>query len=813
MYSKNKFLFLIFLPLILLYIAGVWASEEGENIALGKPYDFSDGPNYSLCTDPDDIIQLTDGEYVDGYFWTMLGTVGWIRKPVVSITIDLGKVEPIRGVSFNTAARNPAGVQWPRAIGVFVSDDGKDYYFAGELLTMHEGDFPSSTEYQIQRFKTCRLETKGRYVRFTVMAVGNYIFTDEIEVYRGSVEYLSKSPGIKISDFPKYISESAVENEIKKRIKRDIAEARKIVNQSSLSQTEKKNLIAELTVLDAENLKSSIKAGDDFKAIIPLNPLHERVFEVVARLRRAEGAEELIIWKKNRWEMLLPTEQPSGDDLLSELDVVLMSNEYRSKTFNITNNSSKKKVFKLKLEELPGGLNPDYIKVHQVEFVDTREGIVIADALPFAKKVVGSYEIEVPAGLTRQVWLTFNPQEISAGAYQGRIVLEQGKESKIIPLTLKVSTISFPDSPTLSLTVWDYMNSFSREIPENLMKVAVEDMKEHFVNSPWATGGVAPWPSSIQLVEDDIYMEMDFTEFDKWVSNWPGAKNYFVYLSVKNTKRFLDVDMNDPLFTRLVGYWAGEWAKHVKSTAIDPSQVHLLIVDEPKTEEQDRMTIAWAKAIKSGAPDFVIFVDPIHEEPWNAVQEMFEVCDIICPTRSGYLKGEEQTANFYRNWRDAGKILWVYDCIGGRTYDPYHYHRLQQWEAWKMGAKGTGFWSYADGGKASPWNEYTALGGVSYTPVYIDKNSITTGKHWEAIREGIEDYEYLSMLSNLVEELKERGINNQVIVEAKELLQEAPERVLGNRESNHWVVQKDCNAADVERLKLLQSLESLITFK
>jgi len=86
--------------------------QPGENIARGKKYTLDPRPNYQYCTDAGDHVQLTDGIYSKGYFWTQTSTVGWSRAHPVTITIDLEVTQPICGVSFNTAA-GVAGVHWP----------------------------------------------------------------------------------------------------------------------------------------------------------------------------------------------------------------------------------------------------------------------------------------------------------------------------------------------------------------------------------------------------------------------------------------------------------------------------------------------------------------------------------------------------------------------------------------------------------------------------------------------------------------------------------------------------------------------------
>jgi len=84
------------------------AEGPGANLALGKPYTFSKPTNYRQCSGPSDQIDLTDGKYTEGApgeFWVQQSTVGWgwLHSRHVSITIDLGRVEPIQGLSYSTA--------------------------------------------------------------------------------------------------------------------------------------------------------------------------------------------------------------------------------------------------------------------------------------------------------------------------------------------------------------------------------------------------------------------------------------------------------------------------------------------------------------------------------------------------------------------------------------------------------------------------------------------------------------------------------------------------------------------------------------
>ena len=98
--------------------------RPSENIALGASYTMESKPGYDLCTDPGDTEQLTDGVYTEGYFWTQKSTVGWVRTKPVILTLDLGTVKPIRGVSYHTAG-GFASVGWPEAIHIFTAGEDR----------------------------------------------------------------------------------------------------------------------------------------------------------------------------------------------------------------------------------------------------------------------------------------------------------------------------------------------------------------------------------------------------------------------------------------------------------------------------------------------------------------------------------------------------------------------------------------------------------------------------------------------------------------------------------------------------------------
>jgi len=111
----------------------------------------------------------------------------------------------------------------------------------------------------------------------------------------------------------------------------------------------------------------------------------------------------------------------------------------------------------------------------------------------------------------------------------------------------------------------------------------------------------------------------------------------------------------------------------------------------------------------------------------------------------------------------------------------------------------------------SCWNEYPATGNGPYCPSYIDDTSVTPAKYIEAIREGVQDYEYLVMLRARVEELERKGVTAGKLAAAKELLATGPDRVMAMEQGANyrWDEPKDRTIADQVRVEVLETLTDL----
>ena len=779
----------------------------GPNVALGKPYTLKPGPNYGYCTDPDDKVQLTDGVYTVGYFWTQKTTVGWSGAAPAIVSIDLGQVQPIAGLSYNTAA-GVAGVTWPTSILVMVSDDNKTWGMAGDLIDMAtRNGAPPAEPYSIHRFATGDMKTHGRYVKLYIDQVP-YTFVDEIEVYKGPDALLQVAYPQGGGDPEVLFAQKRVHTAIMWRLRTDLADARKAIEASALKPEEKQALLTQAAAIapDIEKLPEELPAN--FRTILPLNSVHARIYALYAPLERAKGFGPLTAWQANRWDMLQPTEIPERKPDTPQLRVQMMRKEYRGEAFNLTNATDTVMTLDLTVTGLPGGDNPNYVSVREVPFTDTRDRQPIADALPDAPKAGNAYRLTIPAGMTRQVWLDFRPMDVKPGRYAAKVTLS-GAARVSLPLTLQVYPFDFPAMPSIHIGGWDYTEGTGAyDATAQNQADLIKTMIANYVDTPWA--GSAVQPANAKFDPDgNLTSELQFDNWDSWTAKWPGARLYAVFLSVGNS--FAGEPMGSPRFQRMVSEWITGWVKHLGDQNLQPEQLVLLLYDEPGEPEGYNIIKTWAQAINAAQPRVTLFEDPTASDPTTVDPAVWPELDILCPNLPMFIAGPPSFRDFFAGQRQGGKTLWFYSCSGpSKLLDPISYHRSQFWCDIKYGGQGSFYWAFGDEGGGDSWNAYMQKR-AQYSPLFLSPDSVTDAKHMAAIREGAQDYEYFVMLRSRIAELERKGVRSPLLDQARKLVVEGPDLVVSGIHSDNlaWSVPKDRGVMDAVRVQVLDLLEKM----
>jgi hypothetical protein len=212
-------------------------------------------------------------------------------------------------------------------------------------------------------------------------------------------------------------------------------------------------LRAELKIADAALQVSSVPGDDTFRAVLPYNEAHARLFQIQASLWKAQGLADLTYTVPATWD---PVDLASPAKIGGKIEVHTMRGEYRAAAINLANASNRPIEVRLQVEGLPESPTPKYIEVCEVPWTDTLESQPVAAALLPAKHVGSAWHVTVLPGLVRQVWLTFHVQNVSPGDYTGKVtVASSGNASLQVPLRMRVYPLDFPSQTTLLLSGFD----------------------------------------------------------------------------------------------------------------------------------------------------------------------------------------------------------------------------------------------------------------------------------------------------------------------------------------------------------------------
>ncbi|MBO4345826.1 MAG: discoidin domain-containing protein, partial [Victivallales bacterium] len=754
---------------------GVFAEESGasvgfvslsadENLALHKPYTMKPSPSYSLCTDENDRIQLTDGVFTEGYFWAQKSTVGWMDTNVVSVTVDLGRVEPIRGFMLSMAG-GVAGVTFPDIVYVYASDDNKEWRIIGNLVekSVPESGEPKHDEYNTFKFGTTSMPAKGRYVTFLVCGK-MYTFIDEIEIYKGDASLLAENDLGKPVKSP----QSHFSNlRIVARLEDDVKLLEKAAKECSLDISD------ELKAIKHKAITGEYGNMDDMVTIIPICDVQRDIFALNSRLLRAKGFAKPQLWSSCRWDNLQPMDVPPSKAKAS-FTCEMMRNEVRAETFNVLNPTDSSIVYNVKVTGFPEAARVD---LREVLFTDTKQLKCVSGALKPGNGT--SLAVEVPAGTSRQIWLSFNRPSLKAGRYKGKATLTpdgKGLKTLALDLELVVRDVDFPERPRLHLGGWDYVEDGANyyRAPGNIQS-NLAMMRSIYVDSPWANPKIQPTGAKFNEAGNLVNAEeLDYTMWDNWVKLWVGARIYCVFMAVGNS--FGGEPMGTARFNTMVGDYYKAFVAHAEAQGIKASQLLFLIYDEPYSQEADRIIIAWAKAMKPAVPDVNLFIDPIYRDPTKGLAELYDVNDIICPNTVFLIEGGKPFKDFYMKYKEAGKKMALYSCSGpARLLDPIRYHRAQMWRAFEFDAFICGYWAFGcGGGIGDSWASYTQSG-TEYSPYFVSQTDTMDAKQSAGVQEGMQDFEILCMLRDRISEFKKAGKD---VSAAQKLLDGAVERAL-----------------------------------
>lgn len=375
---------------------------------------------------------------------------------------------------------------------------------------------------------------------------------------------------------------------------------------------------------------------------------------------------------------------------------------------------------------------------------------------------------DLPPGQTHGFWVDIHvPHGAPAGQYRGTYRVESGDGRAVeVPVSLDVWDFALPDVPTMQTALGspaqrmrDHYRTRAKQgkEPEPADWEAVETqcaemLARHRINATPPLGSFQPAlqdDGSFEVPADQVARFRDFVD-----------RCHINAYPVTHPRRVVSdpVEQNERLRA-----WLAAWDR--AAAALDRPHVVLYtyLLDEPNDEEAYRYVQHWGRAIREANSVIKVLVV---EQTWTqneAWGDLHGAVDIWCPLFS--LFRQESAAK-----RQAlGETIWTYTALCQREPTPWWHidfpllnYRVPSWISWRYRIRGLLYW----GGMSfwrqveDPWTDPKTLdrrkdgrgplfngeGTLVYPGRACGYDGIAPSLRLKALRDGIEDYEYLAIL-------------------------------------------------------------------
>lgn len=453
--------------------------------------------------------------------------------------------------------------------------------------------------------------------------------------------------------------------------------------------------------------------------------------------------------------------KPSFSD---KADIQLAKNEYES--FQVVVKNGKERLKDTHLEiELPGGKIKAVWRV--VGYVPTKKPYYPVKFVGlWPDPLLPSANIDIEPGITQPFWVTlYAPDSVTAGVYQGKFKVISGEQIiKEIPITIKVADFKLPLDSHLKTAFDFYPHVTSSRYPrgenesESIYGSRINELNELFIinmikhrMNPILNIDPA---SQAQLDKVARYKKYGLSNFSigkrggTFDNNWPSSeeeieKLFQLYRGYGETLKFNNMLQDTYIYT---------W---------DESKLH-----DPQVAKICSMIHRAYPGLKNMVC-YHGFWDIEKYPDWG------KDIDIWC-----FGIGDYNEAKVNR-LRVRGMEMWMYISGPGGSGEPNLAidfdsidYRIIPWLCWKYDLKGFLYWSvnwwpFVDPFKSAANTKWEQNGnGLLFYP---GQNGPVDSLRAEIYRDGMEDYEYLWLLKQRIDEAKIKG-NNDLIKQAEALV-------------------------------------------
>jgi hypothetical protein len=400
--------------------------------------------------------------------------------------------------------------------------------------------------------------------------------------------------------------------------------------------------------------------------------------------------------------------------------------------------------------------------------------------IPFKHPVTGepltdarlvAVPFDLPANETHGFWVDlYAPPDATPGEYRGtyRVTAEGGRTAEI-PVTFTVWDFELPQvsafrtalgSPAARMRGYYARRAKEGKEPEPsdwdaVDRQCAEMLSRHRINATPPPGSLAPVAQpdgTFRIPDEQVAALREFVD------------RYHVNAIETPHPRSA---VRDPEAERdKLRAWLASWDRAAEMLNRPDVMFYTYLRDEPNDEEAYHYVQRWGRAIREAHSVVKVLVV---EQTWTqneAWGDLYGAVDIWCPLFS--LFKPESAAK-----RQAlGETVWTYTalCQGEKTPwwhtdFPLLNYRVPAWIAWRYRIRGLlywggmSFWQQVD----DPWTDpktldrregrknplYNGEGSIVYPGRAVGYDGIAPSLRLKALRDGIEDYDYLALLERL----------------------------------------------------------------
>ena len=445
----------------------------------------------------------------------------------------------------------------------------------------------------------------------------------------------------------------------------------------------------------------------------------------------------------------------------------------------------------------------EHVSLHPVGFVKSREPHAtqspLSTSIEWWPDPIMSHRrsVEVAKGMVQPLWLTvYVPPGTPAGVYVGLVAVEgesmdgQETEPKGIKVILEVLDFDLPVQQHLR-TIWgmteaNWSRFYKDRYDETFAQKYVDLLLEHRVS----VADLYRTKPTAKAGEDSLYHLANPGALGKLSARGSAWWNMGYVLSPKHAAKWLGDEGKSysEYLSKCVEMFSAELSR-VDAAGWPRDSVGIYFLDE--TKDMESLALA-AKTMKEHFPDIPLMTTAYHRGYGVTDDPVSKFMDIWVPLTPRYA---EDLAKISEG-RKRGKQAWWYICCGPR--DPRALNWFIQTPLIRarllMGAaaqklRPDGFLYY----RVDGWREKNQILGnssfVNWDPFYYrpdgDGTLIYPGPdgplstvRLDAIRDGLEDYEYYWLLERLVGKAEAKGLGGSKLVRTAKAMLAVPDVVM-----------------------------------